>query len=60
MPAALQIWVTEYLENLVFLVETKDSSSHCLMLCLFMKSGVKCKICFDKLAGFQNIGFVHC
>lgn len=22
--------------------------------------GFKCKICFDKLPGFQNIGFEHC
>lgn len=39
MPVALQIWVTEYLVKFVSLVEMRDSSSHCLMVCLFLMSG---------------------
>lgn len=31
--------MTEHLEKLVSLVETRNGSSHCLMVCLFRKPG---------------------
>lgn len=54
----LQVWVTECSEELVSLWGQLVT----LLNALFVSEvrGLKCKICFDKLPGFQNIGFEHC